>query len=215
MSKKTSFLAVAVLATGVLTACGADNDNGNGFGNETRPIGYYSNDRDVGFNNVNNDGANGPITEMMDDDNNRNDRNNLSLMNNNNNNNDNNRNLNNGNANYDDGYDGQLAERIEDRVERINNVDDANVIITDDTVLVGVDTNDQNNKNMEKNVRNAVQKLTNKKVRVADDEDVFDRMGNVTDDLRNGSAYDEVRSDVNNILDDLGDAVQRPFQNNR
>jgi spore cortex protein len=207
--KKTSFLAVAVLATGVLAACNADNDDmlDNNYGNETRPIGYYSNDRDVGFNNNNaNDGAefrgNGPIPDLMNNDGNR--QNNRTLTNNNN-----------GDARYADGYDGELAERIENRVENINYVEEAQVIVTDDSVLVGVDTNDKNDKNVEKDVRSVVQKLTNKQVRVANDEDSFNRMGDITDDLRNGKAFDEVQSDVTNIVNDLGDAVQRPFQNNR
>jgi spore cortex protein len=221
MAKKTSLLAVAVLATGVLTACNGDNDN-NMLGNDnndSRPIGYYSNDRDMELNNNNGglDQGEGPLTEMMENDNNRNGQNNRLLINNdtNNRNNNNRNNTNNNNAKYAEGYDGKLAERIERQVEGINNVDEARVIVTDDRVLVGIDTNDRNDKNTENQVRNAVKKLTKKQVSIADDENAFDQMGDITDDLQNGKAFDEVQSDVNNIVNDLGDAVQRPFQNNR
>jgi spore cortex protein len=226
MQKKTSFLAVAVLASGVLAGCNANNDMlDNNNLNETRPIGYHTNDGDFTQNNNNRglDRGEGPLTEMMDNDENRlgqnnspenNIRNNTMLNNDNGENNNRNGN-NNGEGRYADGYDGQLAERIENRVKKINNVEDAQVIIAEDNILVGIDTNDQNDQNLDEEVRNSVKQLSNKEVRVADDEDIFNRIGDIGNNLRNGEAFEEVQSDVNNIFDDLGDAVQRPFQDNQ
>ena len=50
---------------------------------------------------------------------------------------------------------------------------------------------------------------------VVTDDDMFDRIRTVDDDLQGGQAIEEVQSDINAILNDLGDAIQRPFENNR
>lgn len=216
MRKTTSLIAIATLSASVLAGCNADNDNriDTNMGNDTRPIGYYTNDEDLGNQFINNDNngldrEEGPLTDMMDNDNNNN-NNNFARTDRNQDNQNITR-----NGSYTGGYDGELADRLEDRIRKIDNVKDARVIITDESVLVGIDSQGERHPNVERDVRNTVKKMTNKDVRVATDSDMFNRIGAIGNDLRNGNAFQEVESDVNNILEDLGDVVQRPFQNNK
>ncbi|WP_221566217.1 YhcN/YlaJ family sporulation lipoprotein [Alkalihalobacillus sp. TS-13] len=185
--KKLIVLTSALMLTSALTACNAD---GNGametrYNNDTRPIGYYTND----------DANEGPLTQIADRDR---------------------RDLDRAEVNYADDYNGEeLAARISKRVKEMKNVDDVRVVVNGDTVLIGVDTNDQNDQDVRKQVKEVVQQITDKNVRVTTDEEMFTRIRNVDDDLRNGNGFAEVRSDVNSIMNDIGDAMQRPFQNNR
>jgi spore cortex protein len=215
--KKTIFsLSAALLLGGGLVGCTADNNGAVDDNNNTRPIGYYSNedtrDNDLGINNR--DNAEGPMTDIMDRDGNRDNagNNNLGI---NNDNNGNNIGMNGGNQTNDNN--GQKADQIANRITDMDNVEDARVIISDENVLVGVDTNDNDaNDNMESRIRKSVQNMVNgKDVNVTTDEDMYNRIESVDNDLQNGDGFDEVQSDVQGILDDIGNAVQRPFENNR
>ncbi|WP_408007065.1 YhcN/YlaJ family sporulation lipoprotein [Pseudalkalibacillus sp. A8] len=186
--KKLMILTSALMLTSTLAACNADGNEtmDTRYNNDTRPIGYYSNNAD----------GEGPLTEMADRDRNRNDLDRTEI-------------------NYADDYNGgDLATRIRDRVKGMKNVEDARVVVNGDTVLVGIDTNDRNDQAIREKVKNTVQKMTDKNVRVTTDEDMFTRIRNVDDDLREGNGFAEVRSDVNEIMNDLGDARRRPFENN-
>ncbi len=187
--KKSMVLTSALMLTVTMSACNADGNEAmdTRYNNDTRPIGYYSNNTD----------GEGPLTEMADRDRNRND-------------------LDRAEVNYADDYNGgDLVKRIRDRVKGMNDVNDARVVVNGDTVLVGIDTNARNDQAIRDKVKNTVQQMTDKNVRVTTDEDMFTRIRNVDDDLRGGNGFAEVRSDVNEIMNDLGDEVQRPFGNNR
>ncbi|WLD92225.1 YhcN/YlaJ family sporulation lipoprotein [Alkalihalobacillus sp. AL-G] len=200
--KKLMVVASALFLTGALTACNADDNEAldTRDANDTRPIGYYSNE------NMNNgDRGEGPLTQIADRDDGGN-----NLVGRNGGNDGNGAQI-----NYADGYEGDLAQRISRKVNKMDNVEDARVIINNDAVIVGIDTSDQNDRNVKEQVRKEVQEITNKNVRVTTDEEMFTRIRNVDDDLRNGNGFDEVRSDFTGIMNDLGDAAQRPFENNR
>lgn len=62
----------------------------------------------------------------------------------------------------------------------------------------------------------------NRDVKVVSDQKMVNRIENVDNDLRDGRAYTEVESDVRGISkdivnagSDLGNAIKRPFENNR
>lgn len=196
MKKKIlSGITVLTLAAGLV---GCNNDNNKGAldrnDNDVRPIGYYNNQGD---NRGDMDRSKGPVTDMMD--NNRTD------------------------MNYDNGYDGALAEKIRNRVNHMNNVDDAHVILNDNTVIVGIDTSENDKSAVDQRVHREVKKLVpNRDVRVTTDDSIVQRIKNVDHNLRSGKTTTEVRSDVKGIMSDigkagtdLGDAVKRPFENNR
>ncbi len=190
-----SGITVLALTAGLV---GCNNNKGalDRNDNDVRPIGYYSNEGD---NRGDLDRSKGPVTDMMD--NNRTDH----------------------NVTYHEDYDGALAEKIRNRVNSMNNVDDAHVILNDNNVIVGIDTSENDKSAVSQRVYREVKKLVpNRDVRVTTDDSIVNRIKNVDNNLRDGKTTNEVSSDIKGIMADigkagtnLGDAVKRPFENNR
>ncbi|MFA8439674.1 YhcN/YlaJ family sporulation lipoprotein [Pueribacillus sp. YX66] len=239
----------AVMLAGTLAACNTnDNAANDRYDNNTRPIGYYTDDNDntrrgfmgnrpndnnrgfFGTNNTTNrtnDGINrrqspfmdgndqvnnrneGPITDMMDgDDQNR-------FGNNPQNNNRRGTFENRGNVGYYDGTDRKLAKKISERVKDIKGVKDARTIVYGDQIVIGVNSKDNNTRNVDRKVKASIRDIVQtQNVTVVTDNDMFDRISNVDDNMRNGNGINEVQSDINAIFNDLGNAISRPFQNN-
>ncbi|GGB49257.1 YhcN/YlaJ family sporulation lipoprotein [Fictibacillus barbaricus] len=188
-------LSVTILAGG-LAACNGVNESQDKYDNDTRPIGYYSNEGD---NRGDLDRGAGFISDMAD------------------------RDVRDHASTYHEDYDGKLAERIAKQVNDIRGVDDAHVILEDNNVIVGVDTDESKKDQLTDKVRKITAHMApNREVQVVADQNMFNRIENVDDDLRDGRAFTEVESDVRGISNDivragnnLGDAIKRPFENNR
>ena len=234
--KAVAFTAIALLTTG-LTACNGDQGAIENTRNtdQAQPIGYYTNENTNGADNE------GPVTEMMDGMNDGDNRNHyFRQVNNRNNTRDisnptvplgdrdaglvrDNR-YSNGDANYhrhlnEVGYynrgDGEAAQKIKNAIEKMDNVDNARVLVTDDNVLVAVDSNDKNNQDMKEKITSQTRKMANgRNVQVVTDEGTFTRVRNIDNDIQNGVDKDVIDTDVNELLNDLGNAVQRPFNRN-
>lgn len=243
--KKFALTMSTALLVGGLAACNTTDDNAINDrleNNNTRPIGYYTNDdnndrygwfgytndgtRNADNNDNNrrnspytNEGSNsdqfqGPVTDMMDQDDQNHFRNNPQNYNRRGSmqDNENRRDR----VGYYDGTDGQLARQIAQRVERLDNVEDARAIVYGNQVVIGVDTSDDNHENVDRQVRRAINDFVQtRNVTVVTDDDMVDRIRSVDTDLEDGGLIEEVQSDINGILNDLGDALQRPFQDNR
>ncbi|WP_332631202.1 YhcN/YlaJ family sporulation lipoprotein [Halalkalibacter flavus] len=117
--------------------------------------------------------------------------------------------------NYHKDYDGQTVQRLAERCERIDGVEDARVIVHENDVVVGITTNgdmDDVKRKVEKTVNGLAK---DKDVRVVTDSDAVGRIRNMDDRLRTGTAFDEVTATFTDMLGDLGRAVQRPFERSR
>lgn len=120
----------------------------------------------------------------------------------------------NGNGYYDSD-DGKMARKIEKRVENVNGIEDADVVVNGDDVLIGVET-EENNNQLEERVRSAVKKVDDdKEVHVVTEEEGLNRIRDMGNDLRAGEPIEEIGSTFNSMIDDLGDAIQRPFERSR
>ncbi|MGM0874406.1 MAG: YhcN/YlaJ family sporulation lipoprotein [Bacillota bacterium] len=230
--KASAFTVIALLTTG-LTACNGDEGAlDTNYNNNTQPMGYYSNEN----SDIDNEG---PVTEMMDGMNNEdnyfrqvNDRYD-------------NRNMSNptvplgdrdnglvrdnrfshGDANYhghlnEIGYnnrgDGEISQKVKNAVEKMDNVDEARVVVTDDNILVAVDTNDRNDASLKDKITSNLRKMADgRNIQVVTDEGTFTRIRNIDNDIQNGVDRETIDTDVGELMDDLGDAIQRPFNGNR
>ncbi|MDQ0161210.1 YhcN/YlaJ family sporulation lipoprotein [Aeribacillus alveayuensis] len=222
MKKRASlFTAMALMSTS-LVACNTNDDAmDTRYNNNMQPIGYYTNDNGDMIDN------DGPITEMFDggvDDNDNirdmNDRNGrvspLTVR-------DRNNMRNNGFRRDDYNYHNQLgnnnvdaneelAERISEQVAKLRNVEDVNTLVTNNNVIVAVDTNDRNNRDVQNRVRNVVQKMARgKNVNIVTDEATFTRIRNINRGLDNGN---DVTNDIRELLNDIGETITEPFDNN-
>lgn len=231
-AKKASVLtAIALLTTTGLAACNTNQGAlDTRYNDNTRPIGYYSNEK----SNVDNEG---PITEMMDGMNNNRNNDNFLRVNDRNYN----RNVNNPigplgegnnasvgdtlynrndanlkNADYYNRDDNEIHRKVKAAVEKIDNVDKAHVLVTENNILVAVDTNDRNDATMKNKITNKVEKIADgRNVDVVTDEGTFTRVRNIDNDIQSGVDRKTIDADVNNLMNDVGNAIQRPFTRNR
>jgi spore cortex protein len=127
---------------------------------------------------------------------------------------------NNERASYNNNYNGRLSEQISNRVENVKNVDDVRTIVSGDNILVAIDTNDRNDRNVKKEVQNAIRNMTTgKNVRVETDEGTFTRARNIDNDLRDGGPTEDLDADVRDMFRELGeevdDFVRTPFRDTK
>lgn len=222
--KKFPSVAAITLITAGITACNGDQGamNTGNHTNNAQPMGYYSNENATADNE-------GPATEMLDgmhNDNNYfhrvNDRytnKNMSnptaplgerdqgLMRDNR--------YSHGDANYhghlnEVGYynrgDGEMTRKVRNSVEKINGVEDAQVLVTEDTILVAIETNDQNNKKIRNKVTNNVQRMAEgRDIQVYTDEGTLKRLRNIDNDIQNGVDRQTIDGNINNLLNDKGE----------
>lgn len=191
---KKMTIASLILMTAGLTACGANDNAINDTRNNgnTRPIGYYTNENDAdrqGEGIVDNDG---PVTELMEDQNggNRNTTNvnnrdrvtaddRVPLATDGTYNNTNNRNMNRNvtNNGYDNQENRRLAAKIANRVKQVKNVNDTQVKVTDDRVVVAVRSHREFTKSDRENVAKAARNYANgRDVQVSTDKRLFTRL---------------------------------------
>ncbi|PSL45127.1 sporulation lipoprotein YhcN/YlaJ [Salsuginibacillus halophilus] len=110
--------------------------------------------------------------------------------------------------------DRKAADNIRKYTEKLEHVTDARVIVNDDDVLIGVQTDGDESENLERKVKKEAEQVYNedKNVHVVTDESSYNELERMDDELRSGAAFEEIGSTFNEMLDDLGDAAQRPFE---
>lgn len=78
---------------------------------------------------------------------------------------------------YNTGYDHIIAQKITDRIEHVADVNDVAAIIDENTILVAIDTDDNDSQAIEKKVHRIVEGMANgRDVRVVTDKGMFDRI---------------------------------------
>ncbi|MFC0561825.1 YhcN/YlaJ family sporulation lipoprotein [Halalkalibacter alkalisediminis] len=120
-----------------------------------------------------------------------------------------------GTVNYHKDYDGQTVQRMVDRIEDVDGVDEARVIVHDNDVVIGITAKDDID-NVKKEVERTAKGLAdNKNVRVVTDNDAVGRIRTMDNRLRTGTAFEEIGATFTEMLGDLGRAAQRPFERSR
>ncbi len=96
---------------------------------------------------------------------------------------------------------GNLSQEITQKVEEVNHVQEAETIISEQTVLIGVLL--ENNGNVEetkKQIQNVVQpQLNGKQLRVYTNESQYNRIKVLNNDLKTGGPTDKIKNELKNI----------------
>jgi len=103
---------------------------------------------------------------------------------------------------------GRLADQIEEAVERISEIDDAEIVVSDDRVLVAVEFDDQYSAGLDERmkrmiteaVQNVDENLTD--VEITDDSTLYGQVKNLGERLAKATGLDE-------LADDFGDLWNR------
>lgn len=115
---------------------------------------------------------------------------------------------------YYDRDNGNLVQKITDKASKVENVDDARAIVTEDNILVAVDTNDNNDKRVRDAVKKAVKPLAKgRSINVVTDEGTFTRVRDIDNDIRNGNTRDSVDADIRDLFNNIGETLSEPFDN--
>ncbi|UAL51168.1 MULTISPECIES: YhcN/YlaJ family sporulation lipoprotein [Metabacillus] len=239
--KVTAIAAIAIAATGL---AGCNNNEGaldTRYDDSTRPIGYYSDEHRNDNNDVDNVDNDGPLTEMMEGDmndnyftkvNNRDDAFHNGRMDNPTaplSNEDGTLEKDNRFSRTDENYHGQvkqvnyysdkeeaIAKNVSEKASDVKEVDDVRTVVNGDQVLVAIDTDDKNDKNVKDAVLNAVRPAAKgKEVQVVTDEGTFSRVRTINDNIENGQPKKTIDTDIRDLFDDMGNVMREPFQQAR
>jgi len=102
---------------------------------------------------------------------------------------------------------GRLAERVAEAVERISEVDDAEVVIRDERVLVAVEFDDQYaaglDERMKKMITDAVRKVDDglTDISITDDSTLYGQVKSLGQRLAKATGFDELADDFGDLWD--------------
>ncbi|RSL29206.1 hypothetical protein D7Z54_32485 [Salibacterium salarium] len=123
-----------------------------------------------------------------------------------------------GNGNGSTGKAGNVEE-IENKVENMDGVDDARAIVRGNDILVGIDTpeEDEQAQKLTDKVKEKVNATVDddREIYVTFDEEQFGNIQEIGDDIQDGTGegLNEAGDTINQMIEDIGNAAQRPFEN--
>ncbi|WP_096188240.1 YhcN/YlaJ family sporulation lipoprotein [Evansella halocellulosilytica] len=116
---------------------------------------------------------------------------------------------------YYDSDDGRAARELADRIEDQEGVQDCRVIVNGDDIVVGLET-DGDDEQVSEEIRSKVSRaVDDKDVHVVTDQEHLRTIRGMDEQLRAGEPFEEVGATFDDMLQDLGRAVQRPFERSR
>lgn len=111
---------------------------------------------------------------------------------------------------YYDHYDGRLAETVANQAAKVNNVSDARALVYKGHVLVAVATNASDAARVEKQVAKAIAPYTKgKHVRVVSNPSVYHRVRVIDNNIRYGRPFTEIERELKTIFY-RGEIIEHP-----
>ncbi|MBP3655690.1 MAG: YhcN/YlaJ family sporulation lipoprotein [Clostridia bacterium] len=102
---------------------------------------------------------------------------------------------------------GRMAEQISEAVERISEVDDAEVIIRDDRVLVAVEFNDQYSAGLDDRMKQLITEAVQKTddgltdIRITDDDTLYGQVKSLAQRMGEATGISELADDFGDLWD--------------
>lgn len=123
-------------------------------------------------------------------------------------------------GNYHQDYDAQTAQKISNAVEKMDTVNESRVIVREDDVLIGIDTtgiNDEQKQTLGNRIERKVEQAFDgqKNVYVVSDEEQYTNVRNIDEQLRGGAPVEEVGETITDMIQDVANFAQRPFERSR
>ena len=215
--KWKTLMVTATLSTLLLAGCGTDNANDTAMRNQDntlRNVNYNPNNNN-GYPNQNNNygypNGNDNVTNRVDRNNNGNnitDRNNNGTIDNRNNNR---MNVNNRNNNQNRMA---VADKAAEKIVSMREVDQANVIVTDNNAYVAAKLANHNGNRLEKDIENKISDVVKStdqnidNVYVSVNPDFYERTTSYANDIRNGRP-------IAGFFDEFNTLVRRIFPTER
>lgn len=119
------------------------------------------------------------------------------------------------NGDEDENNDGRLSRRISQRLTGMNDLRDPRVIVRGNNVVIGTETDGDANR-LQNNLRNDLSGLAgNRDIHVVTDRDRVRNIRDMDDRIRAGEPFEEFADTFNDMLQDIGRAARRPFEQSR
>ncbi|QQK79547.1 YhcN/YlaJ family sporulation lipoprotein [Salicibibacter cibi] len=225
MKKMALSLAAFSVITAGVAGCGTADDNAAGPGNNTgvNHVGNQTEQQDAGYagwdRTDRGDRGEGPITDMFTVDDRQGQQQQGQGMGQGTGTDGQNQTMDRpgGTMNHNNNGGNGEQDEIQEMISEMDNIENSHVVVDDDHVLVGVRTSGNDGDETVDNIREDLEDETDKEVYVSDDEDIYDDIRGVENDLAEGTgeALDETGATIEGIIEDLSDAAQRPFEQSR
>ena len=103
---------------------------------------------------------------------------------------------------YYNGNNGKMSERITQVAEDVKNVKEAQTVIYGNTVIVGVQLNDEKREDETKRtIQQAIESHVNgRRLHVITNDSQYSRLKTINNDLRNGGPKDEINKDLKDLI---------------
>jgi len=102
---------------------------------------------------------------------------------------------------------GRLAERIAEAVERISEVDDAEVIVRDERALIAVEFDDQYSAGLDERMKQPTTETAQKEdekiteVEITDDSTLYGQVKSLAERIGKATGFDELADDIGDLWD--------------
>ncbi|WP_054711337.1 YhcN/YlaJ family sporulation lipoprotein [Bacillus sp. JCM 19041] len=116
-------------------------------------------------------------------------------------------------AHYHRDYDGNQVQSMRSEIERWMALKGARVMMNGNDVVVGYEAEGQQN-DLDHKIKNQLGESVDdgKNVIVTSERNMYSNMQKMDDRLRSGAAFKEVEDTFSDMMNDLGDAAKRPFE---
>jgi spore cortex protein len=217
--KWKTLMVTATLSTMLLAACGTDNANDTAMRNQDntlRNVNYNPNNNNGYPNSNNNYGYPNGNDNVMNGADRNNNRDHITNRNNNDGINVNNRNNNRMNVNNRNDNQNRMAvaDKAADKIVSMREVDQANVIVTDNNAYVAAKLANHNGNRLEKDIENKISDVVKStdqnidNVYVSVNPDFYERTTSYANDIRNGRP-------IAGFFDEFNTLVRRVFPTER
>lgn len=102
---------------------------------------------------------------------------------------------------------GRLAERIAEAVERISEIDDAEVIVRDNRALIAVEFDDQYSAGLDERMKTQITEAAQKidenltEVEITDDSTLYGQVKSLAERIGKATGFDELADDIGDLWD--------------
>ena len=106
------------------------------------------------------------------------------------------------------------SDDIADELAKMNNIEDAYVLVTGNTATVAVDLGDDNNEMLDDSVKDEIRNKIKdmypeiENINVTSDPDVFERLGEIGESIRRGDPIDDFLDEIRDIGDRINTRLQ-------
>lgn len=116
---------------------------------------------------------------------------------------------------YFDGKDGRLAREISKSLAGVEGIRNSHVIVYENDIIIGVE-HDGNKEKIKRAIRNRVKKRAeDRDIHIVTDRENVKNIRGLNRRLESGEPFEALGETVDEILNSLGNAVQRPFEQTR